>query len=188
MKKIGILACKMLQDEIIYLIQNDPKIQDIAVIEGHHTEFAEKLDKLNISYQLIPSIEMISDIDPAADHSHDTVSFIVWNLKFGLHDVPKFFKEEVYKSTELLAKKVNGICLFYGSCGSVLDNIEEDFKSICPLVILRDKDGYIADDCICATIGGRLAYRDFLKSLRGAATLIFTPMYSATAEEYFEGS
>jgi hypothetical protein len=37
MTKIGILACKMLQDEIVYLIQNDPGVHDVVVIEnGEH--------------------------------------------------------------------------------------------------------------------------------------------------------
>jgi hypothetical protein len=186
MKKIGVLACKMLQDEIIYLIQNDSKIQNVVVIGGEHIEFVEKLDRLHMPFQLVPSIDAVSDIDPAADCS-DAVMLVVWNLKFGLHDSPKILKEEVYTSAKTLSKKVNGICLFYGSCGSVLDKIEDDLKPY-PLVILREKDGTIADDCISATIGGRQAYRKFLKSLRGSATLIFTPMYAVTAEEYFEGS
>jgi len=199
MKKIGVLACKMLQDEIVYLIQNDSKIQEIVVIEEEQNEFVEKLNKLNVSYQSVPSIEAIldrtaadgsddnEDNDEDDDNEEGAVSLIVWNLKLGLHDSPKILKEKVYTCANRLAKKVNGVCLFYGSCGSVLDKIEDDFKPY-PLVILRDKDGYIADDCISATVGGRIAYRGFLKSLRGAATLIFTPMYSVAAEEYFEGS
>jgi hypothetical protein len=190
MTKIGILACKMLQDEIIYLIQNDPKIQDVVVIEEEHAEFVEKLDRLNIPYQLVPSVEAVSDIDPAADCSSDSasdsISFVVWNLTLGLHAYPKILKEKVYECAEIFAKKVNGIYLLYGLCGNVLERIEDDLKPF-PLVILRDKEGCIADDCISATIGGRPAYLNLLKSLRDATTFIFTPMFAVTSEEFFEG-
>jgi hypothetical protein len=188
MTKIGILACKMLQDEIIYLIQNDPAVHDIVLIKnGEHPEFAEKLDKLNITYTLTPSVDDISDIGPA-DKS-DSITFIVWNLELGLHEFPKKLKEEVYKQTEIFAKKVHGIYLFYGLCGNVLAKIEEDFTVICPecpVVILRDADGEVVDDCIGAAVGGRRAYLNLLKSFKGVGTLIFTPMYSATTEEFFE--
>ncbi|MCL2142172.1 MAG: DUF1638 domain-containing protein [Methanimicrococcus sp.] len=187
MTKIGILACKMLQDEIVYLIQNDPDIHDIVVVEnGEHSEFVEKLDKFNISYKLIPSIDDVLDIDPS-DES-DSFSLVVWNLQLGLHEFPKKLKEEVYNCVEVFAKKVNGIYVLYGLCGNVLGKIESDFKSLCPacpVVILRDNDGEIVDDCIGATIGGRRAYLSLLKSFKGVGTFIFTPMYSASIDEFF---
>ena len=188
MTKIGILACKMLQDEIIYLIQTDPAVHDVVVIEnGEHAEFVQKLNKLDIPYQSAASIDAVSDID-SADDSNEPLTLIVWNLQLGLHEYPKILKEEVYKFAEIFAKKVNGIYLLYGLCGNVLGKIEEDFKSICPLVILRDGDGEIVDDCIGATIGGRRNYLNLLKSFKGVGTFIFTPMYSATIEEFFEYS
>ena len=188
MAKIGILACKMLQDEIIYLIQNDPEIHDIIVIEnGEHPEFIEKMEKCNLPYTLISSIDDVPDIDPSDDS--DSLSFIVWNLQLGLHEFPKKLKAEVYKCTETFAKKVNGIYLLYGLCGNVLGQIESDFQSLCPtcpVVILRDNDGEIVDDCIGATIGGRRAYLNLLKSFKGVGTLIFTPMYTEMIDEFFE--
>jgi len=189
MTRIGILACKMLQDEIIYLIQNDPAVHNTILIEnGEHPEFAEKLDKLHIPYTMAASIDDVSDAD-LSDTDKSSVTFIVWNLELGLHEFPKKLKEKVYKCTETFAKKAHGIYLFYGLCGNVLGRIEEDFKAICPscpVVILRDGDGEVVDDCIGAAVGGRRAYLSLLKSFKGVGTLIFTPMYSATVDEFFE--
>ena len=187
MAKIGILACKMLQDEIIYLIQNDPDVHDVVVIEnGEHPEFIKKMEKCGLSYTLIPSVDDMPDIDSSA--CSDSLSVVVWNLQLGLHEFPKKLKEEVYECAEIFAKKVSGIYLLYGLCGNVLGKIESDFESLCPtcpIVILRDNDGEIVDDCIGATIGGRRAYLNLLKSFKGVGTFIFTPMYSASADEFF---
>jgi hypothetical protein len=126
-------------------------------------------------------------MDPS--NESDSLSFIVWNVELALHEFPKKLKEGIYKYAEIFAKKVNGIYLLYGLCGNVLGNIEADFRLLCPscpVVMLRDSDGEIVDDCIGATIGGRRSYLKLLKSFNSVGTLIFTPMFSATVEEVFE--
>ena len=193
MSVIGILNCKMLQDEIVYLIENDPEITDVTVIaNGEHREFIQKLDEAGISYKSAPMIRSVSDLsrrnmEKSAEASAG-ISLIVWNLELGLHERPKLLKEEVYKDLEIFAKKVDGIYLLYGLCGNVLGHVEDDFKEICPVVILRDSEGSIVDDCIGATIGGRRPYLNLLRSFHGVGTFIFTPMYEATIYEFFHYS
>ncbi|MDL2261572.1 DUF1638 domain-containing protein [Methanimicrococcus sp. OttesenSCG-928-J09] len=188
MSVIGILNCKMLQDEIVYLIQNDPDISDITIVEnGEHNEFVQKLDEVGVSYSLAPMIHSIPDLtdrDNQTDSGAGT-SLIVWNLELGLHEKPKILKEEVYRDLEIFAKKADGIYLLYGLCGNVLGHVEDDFKDVCPIVILRDRDGEVVDDCIAATIGGRKQYLNLLKSFHGVGTFIFTPMYEDTIDEFF---
>ncbi|WNY23037.1 hypothetical protein MmiHf6_03330 [Methanimicrococcus hongohii] len=201
MAVIGILNCKMLQDEIIYLIQNDSEIKDITVIEnGEHEEFIQKLNENGISYSLAPMIHSVPDLNDRNDRNdqndqnnknnqnEDGLSLIVWNLELGLHEKPKLLKEEVYKDLEIFAKKVDGIYLLYGLCGNVLGHVEDDFKDVCPVVILRDPEGEIVDDCIGATLGGRRQYLNLLRSFHGVGTFIFTPMYEATTDEFFNHS
>jgi len=188
MTVIGVLNCKMLQDEIVYLIERDPEIKEIVVVENNeHQEFIQKLDKLEISYRLVPMIHSVPDLADRQmkDEADDGVTLIVWNLELGLHEFPKKLKDQVYSDLKIFAKKVDGIYLLYGLCGNVLGHVEEDFKDICPVVILRDPDGEIVDDCIGATIGGRRQYLDLLRSFKGVGTLIFTPMYIATSDEFF---
>ncbi|MCL2863112.1 MAG: DUF1638 domain-containing protein [Methanimicrococcus sp.] len=183
---IGVLSCKMLQDEIIYLIENDPEISDVTVIaNGEHFEFNQKLDDAGISYREVPLIMSVPDLARRSTDGSAGISLIVWNLELGLHMLPKLLKEEVYKDLEIFAKKTDGIYLLYGLCGNVLGRVEEDFRDICPVVILRDPDGAIVDDCIGATLGGRRQYLNLLRSFNGVGTFIFTPMYEATTDEFF---
>ena len=68
MAVMGILACKMLQDEIIYLIQKDPDISDIVIVEnGEHEEFIQKLDEIGIPYRFISSACDLPDLDRNSD-------------------------------------------------------------------------------------------------------------------------
>ncbi|MDV0446138.1 hypothetical protein MmiAt1_17550 [Methanimicrococcus sp. At1] len=185
MPVIGILNCKMLQDEIVYLIQNDSDIQNVTVIEnGQHDEFIKKLNQAGLKYSLAGSYDLLPDAAPVQKGNTD-ISLVVWNMELGLHDVPKILKEEVYENLHRFAPKVNGILLFYGLCGNVLAHVEDDFKDIVPVVILREADGEIVDDCVGATIGGRTPYLNLLKSFHGVGTLILTPMGAATTNEFF---
>ena len=63
--------------------------------------------------------------------------------------------------------------LLYGFCGNLLKNIEKDFNYLeCPLVVLRDAEGNIVDDCICATLGGKQAFMEKIKGFRGERVLV----------------
>ncbi|WNY24890.1 DUF1638 domain-containing protein [Methanolapillus millepedarum] len=207
---MGILACKMLQDEIVYLIQNDPDIGEILIVEnGEHIDFVQKLNEMDISYKLIPSVDILpnrirkgpEDLNelplPAcnelndqnsADADPETISLVVWQLDLGLHEVPKKLKLQVYHDLPIMMPKVDGVFLFYGLCGNVLLTVEDDFRDEnCPVLILRDSDGIIIDDCIGGAIGGRQKYAQLLKSFKGVGTFILTPMYAQYAATDFFG-
>ncbi|MDR2944974.1 MAG: hypothetical protein LBU81_07870, partial [Methanosarcinales archaeon] len=107
---LGILNCKMLQDEIIYLIQNDSDIRDITVIEnGEHNEFIQKLNDAGIVYTLVPMIHSVPDLADRADRDENGISLIVWNLELGLHETPKILKDEIYRDLDIFSKKADGI-------------------------------------------------------------------------------
>ena len=189
MTVIGILNCKMLQDEIVYLIEHDSDIKEIIVVENEeHHEFIQKLEKLNIPYKLVPMIHSIPDLNDQEDRNNSEITLVIWNLELGLHEFPKKLKDQVYADLKVFANKADGIYLLYGLCGNVLGHVEEDFADSCPIVILRDSEGFIVDDCIGATIGGRRQYLSLLKSFKGVGTFIFTPMYEATTDEFFNYS
>lgn len=173
---IGVLNCKILQDEILYLIETDPEIKEITVIEnGQHDEFIKKLDKIGRKYKTIPSFHSLPNI---STNSGDGFSIIIYNVELGLHSVPKKLKEYVYEILHQFSQKVNGIYLMYGLCGNVLGNVEKDFKDVCPVVILKEADGSVVDDCVGATLGGRKQYLNLLKSFKSVGTFIYTPMFS----------
>ncbi|WNY23039.1 hypothetical protein MmiHf6_03350 [Methanimicrococcus hongohii] len=186
---MGILACKMLQDEIVYLIQNDPDISDVVVIEnGEHVEFIEKLDSLGISYRFVQKVEDLPDLNRDFPVSNNSLTLVVWQLDLGYHETPKLLKKRVYEDLPIFIPKADAILLFYGLCGNVLADVESDFKNEnCPVIILRDKDGIIIDDCIGGALGGREEYAKVLKSFNGVGTFILTPMYASYSAEGFFG-
>lgn len=188
MAVMGVLACKMLQDEMVYLIQKDAEISDIVVIEnGEHEEFIQKLERFGISYRLAPTVEELPDSESLSSDP-DSLKLVVWLLDLALHEVPKMLQKQIYINIPILKPKVNAVFLLYGLCGNVLGNVESEFKDpACPVVILRDKDGIIIDDCIGGVLGGREEYTKVLKSFNGVGTYILTPMYASYAVEGFFG-
>ncbi len=180
MSTISIISCKIMQDEIIWILENDPSIDEIIVVENENIrEFSEKLTKVNLQYK-IRSLEDISSLSKI-EGKCKKYTVLIHLMELGLHINPKELKNKVYKIIGTLAPFSSGILLFYGLCGNVLGNVEKDFEDQslpCPVRILKDKGHRIVDDCIGATVGGFDNYLRLLKSVSDSGTYLFTPMYS----------
>lgn len=180
MPTMSIISCKIMQDEIIWILENDSSIDEIIVVENENIrEFVEKLDKVNLQYKML-SLEDISSLREIKSECKK-YTVLIHIMELGLHRSPKELKIKVYETITTLAPFSSGILLFYGLCGNVLGDVEKDFEhsSIsCPVRILKDKDHRIVDDCIGATVGGVNNYLRILKSVSDAGTYLFTPMYS----------
>ena len=177
---MSIISCKIMQDEIIWILENDSSIDEVLVVDNENIrEFVEKLDKVNLHYKVL-SLEDISSL-PEIKSECKKYTVLIHLMELGLHGSPKELKIKVYETIQTLAPFSSGILLFYGLCGNVLGDVEKDFQrsSIsCPVRILKDKDHRIVDDCIGATVGGVKNYLRILKSVSDAGTYLFTPMYS----------
>jgi hypothetical protein len=177
---MSIISCKILQDEIVWILENDSSIDEIIIVDNKNIqEFIEKLDKVSLQYKVL-SLEDISSF-PEVKNECKKYTVLIHLMELGLHRSPKELKIKVYETIKALAPFSSGILLFYGLCGNVLGDVEKDFEhsSIsCPVRILKDKDHRIVDDCIGATVGGVKNYLRILKSVSDAGTYLFTPMYS----------
>ncbi|HNW37266.1 MAG TPA: DUF1638 domain-containing protein, partial [Methanosarcina vacuolata] len=153
---MSIISCKIMQDEIIWILENDSSIDEVLVVDNENIrEFVEKLDKVNLQYKVL-SLEDISSL-PEIKSECKKYTVLIHLMELGLHRSPKELKIKVYETIQTLAPFSSGILLFYGLCGNVLGDVEKDFQrsSIsCPVRILKDKDHRIVDDCIGATVGG----------------------------------
>ncbi|RXA21251.1 DUF1638 domain-containing protein [Methanosarcina sp. MSH10X1] len=185
---MSIISCKIMQDEIIWILESDSSIDEIIVVDNENIrEFVEKLDKVNLQYKVL-SLEDISSL-PEIKIECKKYTVLVHLMELGLHRSPKELKIKVYETIKTLTPFSSGILLFYGLCGNVLGDVEKDFQrsSIsCPVRILKDKDHRIVDDCIGATVGGVKNYLRILKSVSDAGTYLFTPMYSKGWKELFD--
>lgn len=183
MPVMTIIACKILQDEIVYLLEKDLSVSDIFVVTNNEEkELVTKLDASGLHYTLLPP-ERLGLVHENKDIGSFTV--LIYLVELALHELPKKLKIGVYDKIEQLTQYSDGILLFYGLCGNVLDKVEEDFgqqENVCPVRILRDEKR-IMDDCIGASLGGGEEYLRVLKSLTSQGTYLFTPMYAHSWRE-----
>jgi hypothetical protein len=122
---MSVLSCKILQDEIIWLIANDSQIKRVLIVANRNIpEFTEKLDEQHICYDIVP-FEKLPQILNNIDNDEFTI--VVNLMELGLHAVPKILKSEVYQKIREMIPFSNGLLIFYGLCGNVLGNVEEDF-------------------------------------------------------------
>lgn len=62
MPSMSIISCKIMQDEIIWILENDSSIDEIIIVDSKNIrEFVEKLDKVNLRYKVL-SLEDISSL------------------------------------------------------------------------------------------------------------------------------
>ncbi|TFH05329.1 MAG: DUF1638 domain-containing protein [Methanosarcina sp.] len=200
MPVMSILSCKIMQDEIVWILENDSSVDEIIVVENENIrEFSGKLNKVNLQHKILPieNIPLLSEINSEYDKNSERdensecekYTVLVYLMELGLHKNPKELKNKVYKTVETLTPFSSGIVVFYGLCGYVLWNIETDFEENsfpCPVRILKDRKHRIVDDCIGATVGGMDNYLSLLKSVGDAGTYLFTPMYSKGWREFIE--
>lgn len=166
----------MFEDEIMHLLENDPEIGKVLVVENEDCDgIMKKMAGAGIAHTALP----LEDIPEKSAGKDKGLTLIVYMLEFSLHAIPQNLKKTVYSKVELMAPRSDGVLLFYGLCGNVLGQIEEDFKDLdCKVCILKEENGEIVDDCISAVLGGRDQYREALKNGRNGATFFLTPMWA----------
>ena len=179
MPVISIIGCRMFEDEIVHLLENDPEIEKIIVVKNEDCSgIMRKMMEAGIPHKMLPLEEI-----PEKQEGKG-LTLVIYVLELALHAIPENLKKTVYSQVEIMAPRSDGILLFYGLCGNVLGKIEDDFKALgCKICILKEENGEIVDDCIGAVLGGRGRYLEVLKSCKGVGTFFLTPMWAANWRE-----
>jgi hypothetical protein len=180
MPLLTILSCKILQDEIVHILENDSSVDEILVVgNGQEDDFSSKLRKAGLQFRLLSPGKLRSDTE-SYRNDNEKFTVMIYMVELALHEFPKILKTEIYKLVDELSKCSDAILMFYGLCGNVFDKIESDFvhlEETCPVRILRD-DTRTVDDCVGATLGGCNEYLATLKQFSEHGTFLFTPMYA----------
>lgn len=185
MPLLTILSCKILQDEIVHILENDVTVDEILVVgNGQENDFTTKLRMVGLQYKLLSPAKLQIDTE---QYKNDPQKYtvMVYMVELALHEFPKILKAEIYKLLDELSKCSSGILLFYGLCGNVFDKLHIDFSHLeksCPVRILRD-DTRTVDDCVGATLGGCKEYLATLKKFSEHGTFLFTPMFAHAWKE-----
>jgi hypothetical protein len=180
---LGIVGCRMFEDEITHVISKDTDIDRVYIIEHEENKgLLHKLKAKGFDPVILPFCKIKSDLK----HS-DEFSVIVHLQGMGLHVNPARLKNETYTNISLMARSVDGILLFYGSCGKAFSRIKRDFAHTgCLIEMLRDCSSDSIkplEDCIAAALGGNSRYRKILQS--HSDTFFLTPMWAVNWKTAF---
>lgn len=177
--RLGIVGCMLLEDEIIHVLSNDKSIEGISIIDcPESSSIQSKL--INQFPESMISLIGKEDLDSLAPL--DGFSVLIWMKPMALHENPERLKKEVIETVMMLDEHCDSILLFYGLCGNAFRKIEEVSNETCsPIIILRDDDDQVVDDCIGAVVGGTQAYLNLLKKYPGV--MYMTPMWASCWKE-----
>ncbi len=186
MKIIGIISCKIFEDEIVHLVEQDEEVDEVIILKnGSSEDIVRKLEEICVPCRelTLKNVEAHRDL---RNNGGDEELILVLNVLevVGIGRKRTRLKMNIYDAIMRMSLFSDGLLLLYGLCGNVLKDIERDFSYLrCPLVFIRDDEGNVVDDCICATLGGKQAFMEIIKNLRGERSFMLTPMWAANWEK-----
>jgi len=188
MRIMSIISCKMFEDEIVHLVEHDEEVDEVLILKnGSSGDIVRKFGEIGcpcreFSLNNVDACRCLKDVK---QEDGDGVMLVLNILEVvGMGKKRTMLKTNVYDAILRMSLFSDGMLLFYGLCGNVLKDIEGDFKYLeCPLALLRDSEGNIVDDCICAVLGGKKAFVEKIKSFRGERVFMLTPMWAANWEK-----
>jgi len=178
---LGVLACPILEDELIYSMSTDSEISNVYLLDNAHAKSIKvKLVRNRINHTII---DVDAFLDKKCRISDDDYTIVIWMMDLGLHEEPIDLRTALEKHMRIMEERVDALVLYYGLCGNGMKNIDvwaEDNLKI-PMAIIRDRDGNIVDDCIAAAIGGTKRYLELLKKYPGI--MYFTPAFATNYDD-----
>ncbi len=160
MPVLSIIACEMLEDELVYVLSKDHDLNQLIVVENRQSfRFVRKLKSRNCQPRLFP-LDRVSTFLKETNNSvsmnllkillkfpffkkiHNNIrgkskemskekpTVVVNTLKLGLHADCELLRSEIYQNIKKMAAFSDGILIFYGNCGHSLRNTEADFKDL----------------------------------------------------------
>lgn len=184
---MGIIACPMLEDELIFNLIMDPEQKNIFLVDTEHANsMRDKLDKHSLKYSLVDEYSFMNGIE-GADRNEFNIAITMNNL--GLHEEPKNLKSKLEEQTLFLSGKYDVLAFYYGTCGNAMWDLSKwaSEKNIeTPVLMFRDDKGKICDDCIAVAVGGQEQYLKLLKTYTGM--LLTTPAVATNWEDFLMAS
>lgn len=178
---LGIIGCRLFEDELVHLLLRDKEIAQVLVTEnGDSLDLVKKLERERPPFETV----LIKDGELPSLKVPEGYSIWLWIKPMALHQDPEKLNKEVVESVRKMEGRCKAVLLFYGLCGNAfkkIDEIADEFSA--PVMVLRDAQGKIVDDCIGAALGGTTEYYEQLK--RSSGTFFLTPMWAGNWRELF---
>ena len=191
MPVLSIVACRMLEDELVHLLSADGEVRELLLVDGREClSLSAKLRAQNRPHLLLGLDRIAQHLQerqssPGGIFSRSShpkaaeLAVVVSPLRLGLHSDLELLKAAVYDNIRRLAAFSDGILIFYGKCGNALADLEHDLSDLaCPIYFLTDEQGERIDDCIALALGGNENYDRTLAEHQDVA-LFMTPMWAS---------
>ena len=178
---LGVLACPILEDELIYSMSRDDELSHVYLLDNRHAKSIKiKLARHDIGHTVIGEDEFLSG---SYKVPNDRYIVVIWMMDLALHEEPRDLRTALEKYMEQMQSRVDAIALYFGLCGNGMKDIDiwaKDNLNV-PMTIIRDNEGKIVDDCIAAAIGGTKQYLNLLKKYPGI--MYFTPAFATNYDD-----
>ena len=171
MKRIGIVACEIFEEELLKLLSEYDNIGRIILVSNDSSKEFRRMLESKYNYEKIAIARELCSTKFLKRQA--PLEVVVNILPFALHLYAEDIKREVVRASKEIEKHVDYILLLYGLCGNALGSISElliNGKIKVPFDILNNEKGEIMDDCICALIGSS---EDYLKELEKTTNIFF---------------
>jgi hypothetical protein len=192
MPVLSIVACRMLEDELVHLFSADGEVRELLLVDGREClSLSAKLRAQNRPHLLLGLDKIALHLlerqsrpggifsRKSAHPKSAELTVVVSPLRLGLHSDLDLLKAAVYDNIRSLAAFSDGILIFYGKCGNALADLEHDLSDLaCQLFFLADEQGERIDDCIALALGGNKNYDRTLAEHQDVA-LFMTPMWAS---------
>ena len=180
------IACPMLEDELIYSLMNDPDEKTVYVLDTpYNGSLRRKMDQKGVQYTIMDEWDFMnanSDID------RSRFNVVIRMMSLGLHAEPKELMEKIEDDMIMLQGRVNAVGLYYGMCGNYGWDISKwaDEHLDYPAVMFKDSQGRVCDDCVGVAVGGLCGYQRLIKEFTGV--MLFTPAVATNWEDFLGAS
>lgn len=183
---LTVIGCPILEDELVYSILKDDEVKDIYLVKTEPSKsIKKKLKRYDIPFKSIDEQDFINRIE-TFDLSR--YSIVIKMLDMGLHREPKDLRTKVEEEVTLVSNVSDVIALYYGTCGNYGWDISKWAKEegLCPVIVFRDVNDKVCDDCISVAVGGVDNYLKLLKAHTGH--MLFTPNVAINWDDFLEAN
>jgi len=163
MKRIGLLVCQIFEEELLDIIESYLEIDKLIIYDNDASKEFQNIVIKNIPHNKYKIARELCSVKFLKRENN--LELLLYILPLALHVDPKLIKKEVASAAKELEKHVDYLVLFFGLCGNSLGDVEALMKENridVPVLILKDRDGEIVDDCVCALMGSRKRYMETL--------------------------
>lgn len=113
---LGVIACPMLEDELIYSMSHDPEDKNVLVLETpYNGSLRRKLDSNGVPYTTMDEWEFMHS-ESGLDRNEFNIVIKMKNL--ALHAEPKVLMEDLENDLTMIQGRVDTVAMYYGMCGN----------------------------------------------------------------------